>query len=78
MSKIDLFCLLFRDASLQLHVPLALYLNSVSFVQLHSRQLINYLETSDVPFMDTLNEVLNYHYMNGKLPQIYVNNGLSV
>jgi len=74
MTKIDLFCLLFRDAMQLLNTPLDNYLKAVTFVQLHSRSLINYLETTDIPMSVTLTEVVNYHYRGGELPRIYVNN----
>lgn len=76
MTKIDIFCQMFRDASLISKIAAPEYVRAVGFIMLNSRQLTNYIETTDIPMEQTVGECLAYFYNHGPKPRLLVMNGL--
>ncbi len=77
MSKIEIFCQLVRDASmLTPGINAASYIKGVSYILVNSRQLTNYIESTDIPMETTVAEYLAFAYAGGPKPRLLLNNGL--
>jgi len=76
VNKIDIFIQLVRDASILRGASPENHTRAMAYLMLNSRQLINYISTTDFSFESLVREYLDFCYNAGPKPNFLTQNAL--